>query len=278
MDRTSCRIRWNFAQELTGRPNRPGQERSPKSIEGCEVQLLGDDALERSSIVANCQMNRERTLVGSNGYARELGFEPLDQLIGKTAGKVRWLDLCCGSGKALIEAAHIVHDRGMDSKIEIVGVDLVAPVSPSDTSLRRLRFVGASLATWQLTGQFNLITCVHGLHYIGDKLGLIARAASWLTEDGLFVTNLDLSNIKLADGRPASRAIAKELRKNGLDYDSRKKLLRCARRVVPQFPFRYLGADDQAGPNYTKQPAVDSYYDRLGERPMVRLRSKEARR
>jgi hypothetical protein len=34
-----------------------------------------------------------------------------------------WLDLCCGSGKALIEAAQIVHDRGMDGKIEIVGVD-----------------------------------------------------------------------------------------------------------------------------------------------------------
>lgn len=151
------------------------------------------------------------------------------------------------------------------------------PPSPSGPSFRCLCFIGASLATWQPTGQFDLITCVHGLHYIGDKLGLIARAASWLTEDGLLVANLDLTNIKLADGRPANRAVAKELRKNGLDYDSRKKLLRCPHHVVPQFPFRYLGADDQAGPNYTKQPAVDSYYDRLGEHPMARLRSKEAR-
>jgi SAM-dependent methyltransferase len=234
------------------------------------MELLRDDALERSCIVANCEMNRERNLTGSNGYAKELGFEPLDQLIGKTAGKVRWLDLCCGSGKALIEAVHIVHDRGTDSKIEIVGVDLVAPASPSDPSLRCLCFVVGSLPTWQPAGQFDLITCVHGLHYIGDKLGLIARAASWLTKHGLLVANLDLTNIKLADGRPASRAVAKELRKNGLDYDSRKKLLRCPRHVVPQFPFRYLGADDEAGPNYTKQPAVDSYYDRLGERPTVR--------
>jgi hypothetical protein len=26
-------------------------------------------------------------------------------------------------------------------------------------------------------------------------------------------------------------------------------------------PYRYLGADDQAGPNYTGQPAVDSHYE-----------------
>jgi hypothetical protein len=35
--------------------------------------LLGDDELERSVIVANCRMNRERDLTGSNGYSREVG-------------------------------------------------------------------------------------------------------------------------------------------------------------------------------------------------------------
>ncbi len=28
-------------------------------------------------------------------------------------------------------------------------------------------------------------------------------------------------------------------------------------------PFTYLGADDQAGPNYTKQPAVNSLYESI---------------
>ena len=28
-------------------------------------------------------------------------------------------------------------------------------------------------------------------------------------------------------------------------------------------PYRYLGADDRAGPNYTGQPAVDSYSERV---------------
>ena len=226
--------------------------------------LLGDDALERSSVVANCQMNRERTLTGSNGYCRELGFNPLDTLLEKVEGKVRWLDLCCGSGKALIEAAQMIHARGVDSEIEILGVDLVAPSPPSEQNIGCLRFVVASLATWQPTEQFDLITCVHGLHYIGDKLGLIARTASWLTEDGHFVANLDLTNLRLTDGRPAIRVASRELRGAGFDYDSRKRVLRCPRHLSVQFPFRYLGADDHAGPNYTKQPAVDSYYEQRG--------------
>ena len=119
-----------------------------------------------------------------------------------------------------------------------------------------------SLLHWHPIGQFDLITCVHGLHYIGDKLGLIVRAASWLKEDGLLVANLDLNNIKLTDGCSASRIVARELRRAGLDYDSRSKLLHCRRRSEIGLPLRYCGADDQAGPNYTKQPAVDSYYNR----------------
>ena len=30
--------------------------------------------------------------------------------------------------------------------------------------------------------------------------------------------------------------------------------------VALSLPYRYLGADDRAGPNYTGQPAVVSYY------------------
>ncbi len=227
------------------------------------MDLLGNDALERSSVVANCCMNRERSLTGSNGYAKELGFNPFDLLMEKTDRKARWLDVCCGSGKALVEAAHAIHDRRRDATVEIVGVDLVPPLPSPDPRLGCLQFVAASLAGWQPTGQFDVITCVHGLHYIGDKLGLIARAVSWLNDDGLFVAHLDLDNIKLAGGRPATRVVAVWLRGSGLEYDGRKRLLRGSGRRVLQFPFRYLGANDQAGPNYTRQPAVASYYERL---------------
>ena len=158
------------------------------------MKLMGDDELERSAVVANCRMNRERNLLGSNGYDRELGFNPLDFLKERitTTHPVTWLDLCCGTGRALSQAARQIHSEGLTSQIEIVGVDLVGMFDQTNSSPSCLRLVEASLSTWSPDRHFDLITCVHGLHYIGDKLGLIARAASWLAEDGLFVANLDL--------------------------------------------------------------------------------------
>ena len=89
------------------------------------MELLDNNALERSGVVANCRMNRERQLTGSNGYERELRFHPLDVLrpICVTAGEARWLDLCCGSATALAEAAAIVQAESLP--VTIVGVDLV---------------------------------------------------------------------------------------------------------------------------------------------------------
>jgi SAM-dependent methyltransferase len=224
------------------------------------MRLLDDDDLDRSAVVANCRMNRERNLTGSNGYGRELGLDPLDELRRRTSeGRPSaWLDLCCGSGKALIEAARIAHDEGLG--VAIVGVDLVGLFLPPEPELTCLRHVEASLGRWLPDRPFDLITCVHGLHYVGDKLGLIARAASWLTEDGLFVASLDLHNLKLADGKPAGRRMAADFRQAGLEYNRRSRLVACQGRKDVDLPYRYLGADDWAGPNYTGQPAVDSYY------------------
>jgi trans-aconitate methyltransferase len=141
-----------------------------------------------------------------------------------------------------------------------VGVDLVGMFLDPGPDLTCLGLVEASLTSWRPDRPFDLITCVHGLHYVGDKLGLIARAASWLTDDGIFVANLDLANIKLSEGRAAGRVVSTDLGRAGVPYDRRKRLISCRGRKVVDLPHRYLGADDQAGPNYTGQPAVDSYY------------------
>jgi hypothetical protein len=98
------------------------------------MDLLGEGELEQSAIVANCRMNRERGLVGSNGYDRELGFNPLDFLKGCVApGRpAAWLDPCCGTGKALIEAARIVHDDGLESSMGSSGsIWSAAPITPT---------------------------------------------------------------------------------------------------------------------------------------------------
>jgi trans-aconitate methyltransferase len=226
------------------------------------MELIDDGALEQSGVVANCRMNRERSLTGSNGYARDLRFDPLDFTRERAAslGHVRWLDLCCGTGRALVEASRIVESERLE--IEIVGVDLVEMFEDSRPRPQCLRFVQAFLSRWAPQAEFDLITCVHGLHYIGDKLGLIARALSWLTKNGRFAANLDMQNVTLQGGRSAGRAVARELRENGIEYDFRTKLVRCEGRRSLALPFNYLGADDQAGPNCTGQPAVDSYYAR----------------
>jgi SAM-dependent methyltransferase len=225
------------------------------------IELLDNDNLEKSGVIANCQMNRERQLTGSNGYERELRFHPLDFLraIHSTSGKAKWLDLCCGSATALVEAAAIVHAESLP--VKIVGVDLVQSSAGAEREYDCLHLVEASLSNWQPHEQFDLITCVHGLHYIGDKLGLIARAAGWLTERGRFVANFDLNNVKIRGQQSASRIISAELRRNGISYSNRTKLVHCEGRRQCAFAFTYLGADDTVGPNYTGQAAVDSYYE-----------------
>ena len=230
------------------------------------MRLLSDDELERSAVVANCRMNRERDLAGPNGYARELGFHPFDVLRTHAApGRpAAWLDLCCGTGKALIQAAVLAEAEGLD--VAVVGVDLVGLFHPVDPALTRLRLVEAPLSRWRPDRPFDLITCVHGLHYVGDKLGLAARAASWLNAGGLFAANLDLANLKVA-GDPSGRTLRADLRRAGLDYRPRKRRLVARGRLAADLPYRYLGADDQAGPNFTGQPAVNSHYEPLSPPP-----------
>jgi hypothetical protein len=66
---------------------------------------------------------------------------------------------------------------------------------------------------WQPARRFDPVTRVHGLHYVGDKLGLLVRAAAWLTETGTFVADLDLTSIRLANGRPAGPRLATAMRR-----------------------------------------------------------------
>jgi SAM-dependent methyltransferase len=225
------------------------------------VRLLDDAALEASSVVANCAMNRERQLAGVNSYARELGFNPVEYLLDlPSAGEVSWLDLCCGTGRALIQATGLLQDSAC--RAVLVGIDLAGIFDPAPQPVAGLDLVPGSVGTWRPDRAFDLITCVHGLHYVGDKLGLLTRASRWLSRDGLLVADLDVASIRLADGRPAGRQLTASLRAAGFSYDTRRRRITCSGRRDARLPYAYLGADDQAGPSYTGQPAVHSYYFR----------------
>jgi SAM-dependent methyltransferase len=167
-----------------------------------------------------------------------------------------WLDLCCGSGRALIEASRWLTTMGEPDGVRLVGVDLVDSfVTPP--AEQRVEFLTASIAAWLPHGSFDLITCVHGLHYVGDKLGVLTRALTWLRPEGLFVADLDLANVRVPDGK---RRLAARLRAQGVTYDGRRHRITCEGPRKLELPYEFAGADDHAGPNYTGQPVVDSHY------------------
>jgi SAM-dependent methyltransferase len=230
-------------------------------------RLLNDDALYAFTVVANNAMNRERQLDGVNSYTRELGFNPPDWLTARNGSQdqetvsIGWLDLCCGTGRALQQAADHLAAAGLSDRATLVGVDLVDIFDPIPRSGPVPHLVCASVTDWQPPRRFDLITCVHGLHYVGDKLGLLVRAATWLTDTGMFVADLDLTSIRLADGQPAGPRLTTALHGAGFTYDPRRhRVTRTGPRHV-DLPYRYLGAEDRAGPNYTGQPAIHSIYD-----------------
>ena len=231
-------------------------------------RLVDDSALDRSPVVANATMNRGRGLCGVNSYERELRLNPLDVLLSllRDGREAAWLDLCCGRGRALIEAGLRLRDSGLAEQAVLVGVDLVPMFDPVPVNLRCVRLEAVSLRQWSAPRTFDLVTCVHGLHYVGDKLDLLRRVTGWLAPGGLFAANLHLANVnvlrKTSGGtKPVRGWAARALGAAGFNYDGRRRLVRrTGGATVAPFPCHYLGADDAAGPNYTHQPVVTSCY------------------
>lgn len=224
------------------------------------LSLMDLGALEWTDVVANCTMNRERRLEGGNGYGRELGQAPLNLL--RTAiernGSAAWLDLCCGQGRALIEAARVLEKAGQRADVVLHGIDLVDMFAQASGPSPPQFFV-ASLHAWEAPRSYDLITCVHGFHYIGDKLDLLARVSRWLTPEGTLLAHLDFDSIHI-EGKASRAWLRTALKRHGFTYHPQRRLVRRIGPAVIDWGLDFLGADPKAGPNYTGQPAVDAYY------------------
>lgn len=210
-------------------------------------------------------MNRARNCSGSNGYERELGFDPTDFLLDRLADRptVTWLDLGCGTGRALVQCATRLTTRVPAKRFRIFGLDLVDAFEPIPETVENVELHIGALPGWETEERFDLVTCVHSLHYIGDKLAVLAAATRWLVPEGLFIANFASESLKSPGGKPLGRTVTASLRKNGFIWDGRRRRVSRTGADSVVFPFRYLGADDTAGPNYTGQPAVDSYYEKV---------------
>lgn len=211
-------------------------------------------------------MNRTRGCLGNNSYQKDLSIDLIEFLQQKLVNNVsvEWLDICCGEGQALIETAEFFAGKDADENLpydlQITGIDLAGMFRESPIELTSLQFLEISIEDFEPVQEFDLITCVHGLHYLGDKLSVIRKAASWLRKDGIFLANLELENLKLVEENNSKRIFAGYLRKQAFEFNNKKHLLTLKGKRSFDLPFEYLGADDKAGPNYTGQSAVDSYY------------------
>lgn len=174
-------------------------------------ELKNQNQLHNSSIVANSLMNRTRKCFGGNSYEKELSFPILDFLKFRLQNQKQtaWLDICCGQGKALIEASKTLTEQNLDSNIKIIGIDLVGMFQKFSSESDCLKLIEISFEDFRPNREIDLITCIHGLHYIGDKLKFIQNCASWLKPEGIFLANLDLANFKFQNGNLADKIIQK---------------------------------------------------------------------
>lgn len=227
------------------------------------MKLLTEKELIWSATVANTRMNRERNASGINSYEKELNFQPEQWLRDhiQRYGQVKWLDLCCGQGKALAQCAVDLAAGNLQHHAFLKGMDLIDGFQSVPETVTCLHWETKSVVDWAAEDKYDLITCVHGLHYVGDKLHVLQTACSALSEEGIFLANLDLNNIHIGDV-PAGQYIKNIFTKYNFEYNSRKRIITFKGPKKISFGLMYEGANDQVGPNYTGQEAVNSYYRR----------------
>lgn len=226
------------------------------------INLKNDDELSWSSVVANNAMNRKRVALGVNSYEKDIKINIASYLKSiESEQEVRWIDLCCGEGNALLEVANILKKEANNSRYKLEGIDLVGYFNPSVFEVENILEIGEiNLSDWKTSFKYDLITIVHGLHYIGDKLKLIRYAASRLKSDGILLANLDIRDVEITNEVDSKKIIQEYFGKEGVDYNLRTKLLSIKGNKNMQDDFIYLGADDKVGANYTGQDVVKSYY------------------
>ena len=224
--------------------------------------MLNADDLLLSPVVANATMNRGRGLSGVNSYGRELRFDIaafLERRV-RERGTAVWLDACCGQGRALWEAGRQFAGTDWGSGVRIVGVDLVGMFEAGDAP--NVRLIAGDVAVFKLDGPVDLITCVHGLHYLGDKLGFLQNAHAMLEAGGVFLGSLDPQNVRGGESRQSVwRQAAAFARRVGVAPDLKSHVLRLERGEARlDFGLSYLGATASEKPNYSGITVIDSWY------------------
>ena len=226
------------------------------------MTMLRPDELLSSPIVANATMNRGRGFSGVNSYERDLRVSLTDFLAARVRerGHALWYDACCGQGRALMDAAIQFQATDWGRAVQIVGADLVDMFTPNRAP--GVTLIAADVAAFRPDRPADLITCVHGLHYLGDKLGFLESAYATLAPGGLLLGHLDPDNLRgLGVGASVWRQVVRHAAKSGVALDFKGHVLRIARMEAPlDFGVTFQGATVSERPNYTGITVIDSWY------------------
>jgi SAM-dependent methyltransferase len=231
------------------------------------------EPVDISDIVVNAAMNRGRGFAGVNSYTRDLKQFDItaflqERLKTNHAKMAYWLDACCGEGRALTEATRLWDHTDWGKCIEIIGLDLWDDLpAPQDfPDGPALRFVAADAAVWNPDAPLDLITCVHGLHYLPDKIGFLERAYSWLAADGgLLLAHLDTENIRQHESETAVwPTLSRRARQQGVSLHLSNHLLRMERTLdspdTVTFGVNFVGRTVSERPNVSGMTVIDSWY------------------
>lgn len=224
------------------------------------MKLLQENELVWSSTVVNNRMNRERNAIGVNSYFKEFKIDIFNYLNSIDNNEASWLDLCCGNGNAIIQIAERVKNENLNKKIKLKGIDLIETFNKKYSEFDFVQFEVNSLLNIDTTEKFDLITCFHGLSYIGDKLKVIELINEKLKDKGYFIGNLDIDNLQFKD-YSINETIKILFKNKSINYNIRSKVIQFNKIKDLKFDINYLGADDKYGPNYSGQDSVKSYYN-----------------
>jgi len=231
-------------------------------------------------VVVNATMNRGRGLTGVNSYERELRRFDIAAFLRCRAEsvperRVRWLDACCGAGRALTEAADDWTSADWARRITLIGIDLYDGMPPdrnSEDGLRARFVVGDVLTHLPPQEPLDLVTCIHGLHYLPDKLAFLEQVYTRLVPDGgLLLAHLDPANVKLqdADNTPLWPRLLRHVRRQGISLKFRAHLIRLERTLTSpatlSFGATYATRTVAPRPNYSGMIGVDSWYTTFTE-------------
>lgn len=140
--------------------------------------IYDSNKLADSEIVADAFMNRNRGFVGVNSYSKDLklSLPPIISSQIEQKNRFSWLDLCCGKCRVLVEAACFIKSNfgKFEENIAIFGIDLIDDFAHIHDDLCFLSLKQGTIPDVLPKRSFDLITCIHGLHYLGDKLAVIS--------------------------------------------------------------------------------------------------------